>query len=645
MKKLLLLLALLALPSTAHAQCNGVFPNQTVCGNVTGSGNLPRPTSPAAFLGAAGGTNGQIQYNNSGTLGGFTAGQDCTINTSTGAVNCTKLQNIGVTTTGAATNDVLYYNGTNWLHNAFINILNAVCTISPSTCAGVFGYVLPAWYGALCDGSTDDTTAMQAAITGAAGRKLFIPAGTCVITAHLNMVSNIHIAGVDRDRSIIKQTAADYTFRFTDVDNTIIEDLYLLGNRAYTTWTASTFGPLVMLNSATHSNWTFRRLKATNWNASYWNYFSQVGGIGSNLTLDDILITTTTSDIPTDPTVTNNTNYAFAVFSGAGGIRWENVTANNIQVDGVGLCFGFVNFSNTYKYRYTNGRYLNMGGVNTAGHCTNGLGATNAYGIAVYDLNSDSNPPSDGNVSGNYIVSPIAAGIYVVGDGIQFTRAANTNKLLIENNVIINQTHTDVLLPRGAIVANLSTDIAITGNALYNNATGINIAGQSAGDVSVLANHCSSTAGSSICMQLTSGGNGSANTDRRIVRNNFFSGLGTSVIGASVTASRFNTVDIADNTIVANGTGLSFVNQFVSGVVNISNNIFEGAGTGASVGGLTGSMTINNNANLSFTSAALPAGVLNGSFVFVSDGTPATACVAAGTGSTGFRQNGAWKCF
>lgn len=74
MKKLLLALALLGmsvLPTPSFAQCNGVFANNTVCGNVTGSSNLPRPTNPAAFLGAAGGTNGQIQYNNGGALGGL----------------------------------------------------------------------------------------------------------------------------------------------------------------------------------------------------------------------------------------------------------------------------------------------------------------------------------------------------------------------------------------------------------------------------------------------------------------------------------------------------------------------------------------------------------------------------------------------
>jgi hypothetical protein len=72
MKKLLLALALLLAPSVVFAQCNGVFPNNTVCGNVTGGTNLPRPTTTASFPSVPGGSNGQIQFNNSGALGGLT---------------------------------------------------------------------------------------------------------------------------------------------------------------------------------------------------------------------------------------------------------------------------------------------------------------------------------------------------------------------------------------------------------------------------------------------------------------------------------------------------------------------------------------------------------------------------------------------
>ncbi len=106
MKRLLLALALFLFPSMAFGQCNGVFANGTVCGNNTGASNTPRAVSPASLLGAAGGTNGQIQYNNSGALAGFTAIQDCTITPSTGVVLCTKTNNVAFTTFATASGTV-----------------------------------------------------------------------------------------------------------------------------------------------------------------------------------------------------------------------------------------------------------------------------------------------------------------------------------------------------------------------------------------------------------------------------------------------------------------------------------------------------------------------------------------------------------
>lgn len=135
MKKLLLL-ALLLLPSGAFAQCNGTMPNNTVCGNVTGSANLPRATSPSAFLGAAGGTNGQIQYNNGGALGGFTTGGDLTFsnpnftiankavtnakinngaaNTVKGSVDGTTTSDLAVTACSVAYRFTQWISGTGW---------------------------------------------------------------------------------------------------------------------------------------------------------------------------------------------------------------------------------------------------------------------------------------------------------------------------------------------------------------------------------------------------------------------------------------------------------------------------------------------------------------------------------------------------
>lgn len=78
MRKLLLVLSLLLVPSLAFAQCNGVFPNNTICGNISGAGNIPGPVANSALTGVPGGISPQIQYNNSGVFGGLTDSQVAT---------------------------------------------------------------------------------------------------------------------------------------------------------------------------------------------------------------------------------------------------------------------------------------------------------------------------------------------------------------------------------------------------------------------------------------------------------------------------------------------------------------------------------------------------------------------------------------
>jgi len=56
----------------AHAQCNGVFASGTVCGKAVGSSGIPGPLPLASFALSPGGSNGQVQYNNAGGLGGYT---------------------------------------------------------------------------------------------------------------------------------------------------------------------------------------------------------------------------------------------------------------------------------------------------------------------------------------------------------------------------------------------------------------------------------------------------------------------------------------------------------------------------------------------------------------------------------------------
>ncbi len=58
--------------------------------NITISGSWPSQTINSTGGGSPGGSNGQIQYDNAGSFGGFTVSGDATLNTATGAITVTK---------------------------------------------------------------------------------------------------------------------------------------------------------------------------------------------------------------------------------------------------------------------------------------------------------------------------------------------------------------------------------------------------------------------------------------------------------------------------------------------------------------------------------------------------------------------------
>lgn len=92
-------------------------------------------------------------------------------------------------------------------------------------------------YGAVGDGTADDTTAVQAAITAAVGGVVYLPPGTYKITSALTItnVNWVTVRGAGRDVSTIKQTGAGNTFTLTgttELVGTVFEDLTLDGNSA-----------------------------------------------------------------------------------------------------------------------------------------------------------------------------------------------------------------------------------------------------------------------------------------------------------------------------------------------------------------------------------------------------------------------------
>jgi hypothetical protein len=96
------------------------------------------------------------------------------------------------------------------------------------------------------------------------------------------------------------------------------------------------------------------------------------------------------------------------------------------------------------------------------------------------------------------------------------------------------------------------------------------------------------------------------------------------------------------NVVIQNGTGNSKY-AIGSNATTIYVGPTVGIGTFAA-STYNASTTIDDPFGTAF--AGLPSAAANGSRFFVTDGAPASSpCTGSSSGSTAFRQNGAWKCF
>ena len=119
-----------------------------------------------------------------------------------------------------------------------------------------------------CDGSTDDTAALQAAINAAAAHsaKLILPGGTCMLSAQtITLPDGLVLQGAGRDSTTLRRisNAGNSTdmFRLTGKTGTVtITDLTLDYNRAQQTGGADILGT----SATTVTNFTLQRSRLVN---------------------------------------------------------------------------------------------------------------------------------------------------------------------------------------------------------------------------------------------------------------------------------------------------------------------------------------------------------------------------------------------
>lgn len=535
MKKLLLLLALLLAPSASWAQCNGVFPNNTVCGNITGASNTPRPTNPSAFLGAASGTSGQIQYNNSGALGGLTDTQVAARVTGIDGVYVPYVTTIAAlkALTGGQFPAVFaqgYYTagdpgaGIFYWSSASTATDNGGTIIQP-TGGGtgrwirqlpIANTVTPEMFGTKANGSFDDSIPIRAAMgalnTIATGRLELgcttYNMASLAATAVVNNYSNVDIIGCGK-ASVLKLAAGLNTSSAS----------FAFGIFPSTTNIAQA------INNATYAHFAIDMNGQNNdCSGTCYAYNVALGAVyGDNITVDDITVLnnagsqgiafgghTTAFPQVTDVKVINSTietacdqfNAACTDHSGIYGIVQNFTIANNV-IQNAGLGFGTgieahgdaVTVTGNTIFNTQHGMNLAADSLGSIFHTTTGIVATGNSmvavhaGVIVYVLASTQQLGPV--ISGNYIqltgtVGDIA-GIYAASGTVSGSATLDTG-LSITGNVIngaLGGTIANANAFEGISLSNWNT-IVVANNTIMNiGGAGIHISGTVISNVSI----------------------------------------------------------------------------------------------------------------------------------------------------------------
>lgn len=399
-------------------------------------------------------------------------------------------------------------------------------------------------YGVVGDGSTDDTTTLQAAITAGAGGAVYLPEGTYLISDDVVVSSNTTLIG--EGNTIIKCATADKSFlSAANATNIVISNIQF---QQTTTGTVA-YVAGVALDTCTRVTVENCNFVGMQW-AGVWLKDSSYCTVNNNR----FTAFTGTVQDSADICVYRNSSY--------------NVISNN-------YCFGGNYHGILVQDPYATS--LPLKNVVSG----NRVGQHKAYGIGVYQPNSVNTYTQvvDNfieNILGSVLGNSSGAGIYVVGAG----------GVVVSGNTIRNccqQTNNRTLTPGAIGINGINVGIApvvIDGNNIAdtNYYDGINVSSSTAGAV-VTNNQITINNGNTTGIAIyVNGSNNTIVDGNSITQNNFVGGDCVSVY-ANDTSIR--NITITNNNIVGGNYSQIKISRNSSpytttGVV-ISNNILTGA--------------------------------------------------------------------
>lgn len=371
------------------------------------------------------------------------------------------------------------------LNDNFSYLASAVSAVATSTAASTLGYavynVKEAAYGAVGDGVTDDTAAIQVAIdaaNAAGGGIIYFPDGTYLISSHLSLYSNISVFS-DPGAIIRAQTAFNDKILYalgtiaSHLSNIRLYNLTIQGNGASDTQSSNEF---VYIDNLWISNCRVIDTKG-------YNPIQVHNSTGVHI-LDNYIESPVSSDsiaLSASSHCEVRGNYCYDPYDTgvvlAAGCSHCNVEGNMIKRVGAGL-------TNAQAIAVADTTFSNI-----IGNTVEGGDAAQA-GVRMYQDPNTLGYPSDCVVAGNTI-SAVGQNAISVGSSVDRISVANNlingcgehginvyqgNHITINGNIVMNSAATNSgIILQGASYCNVTDNISSDDQVVHTQGYGIRL--------------------------------------------------------------------------------------------------------------------------------------------------------------------------
>jgi hypothetical protein len=350
----------------------------------------------------------------------------------------------------------------------------------------------PRRYGALIDGVTDDSAALQAAFLVAAvyGDMIDLPEGNMAIASAslpINVYSNTGIRGRGNlsSKITVTGTSTGHLFVGQNISNFSLRDVWLYGNSHATAFDQGSAIKFATGSGATANtgNYFIEGCRFTNFKAYYWIWLLNTSGtyLIQNMWVRRNIFESASGNC-IGPASIGPASYCIGSQGQANGtvglIRNMWVTENTADCT---FIKGFaVAWESTSKHYYTKNIVIGSGtDASISDDCA-------SYAFLVYDNSASDGGPGGAQPDYIYIDDNTIAGVRDCG-----IYSASANRIFTRRNIVTDQTSTAVsTLPKGGIVHNGPAYAVVSDNDFENCFRGVVVYPATGARVKIRRNSC-----------------------------------------------------------------------------------------------------------------------------------------------------------